>query len=116
VKQGEIYWVELGEARGHQQAGRRPAIALQSEAATQLLPTALMIPLTTRLDTLRFPGTVLIEPDAQNGLKRLSVALVFQLTAVDTRFVREHIGQLSTEKLEEVLGALNELLTESRNG
>ena len=116
MKQGEIYWVELGEARGHQQAGRRPAIVVQSEATTQIVPTVLMIPLTTRLDTLRFPGTVLIEPDPQNGLKRLSVALVFQLTAVDTRFVRERLGQLSAEKLEEILRALSELLTESHNG
>lgn len=110
MKPGEIYWVELGKARGHQQAGRRPAIVLQGSLASQSLPTVLMVPLTTQLDALRFPGTVLIEPSEQNGLKRASVALVFQLTAVDTRFVQERVGQLETAKFEEVLKALDELL------
>lgn len=110
MKQGEIYWVELGEARGHQQAGRRPAIVLQEESIGQRLPTVLMVPLTTQLDALRFPGTVLLEPSEQNGLRRVSVALVFQLTAVDDRFIQERIGMLSQEELAAIFQALDELL------
>ena len=37
------------------------------------------MPLTSKLATLRFPATVLIQPDAQNGLSVPSVALVFQM-------------------------------------
>jgi mRNA-degrading endonuclease toxin of MazEF toxin-antitoxin module len=77
---GDIYWVELLARGGRAQSGRRPAIIFQKD---RTLPTTLLIPLTSQQDALRFSGTVLIEPDAENGLRQPSVALVFQLTAVD---------------------------------
>ena len=67
------------------------------------------MPLTSQQDALRFPGTVLIEPDTQNGLRQPSVALVFQLTAVDKNFVGPHIGRISDEKLKEIWSAFDEL-------
>jgi hypothetical protein len=50
-------------------AGRPPIVA-QAASATTSLPTVLLIPLTSQLDALRFPGTVLIERDATNGLRQ----------------------------------------------
>jgi mRNA-degrading endonuclease toxin of MazEF toxin-antitoxin module len=73
MKQGDIYWVEFPGGAGRAQAGRRPAIVAQSDSATINLPTVLLIPLTSQLDALRFPGTVLIERDATNGLRQHSV-------------------------------------------
>lgn len=34
MKPGDIYWVEIPAANGHEQAGRRPAVVLQSERLT----------------------------------------------------------------------------------
>lgn len=62
-------------------------------------PTVLMVPLTTRLEALRFPATVLVEPDEQNGLRRPSVALVFQTAPVDKRFILERLGRISDNQL-----------------
>lgn len=70
---GDMHWVELAPRGGHAQAGRRPAIIMQSDAHAASLPTVLLIPLTTQMDALRFPGTALIEADAQNNLRRSSV-------------------------------------------
>lgn len=106
---GDIFWVQLGSARGHEQAGRRPAIVLQNEAVSERLPTVLMVPLTTQLDALRFPGTILIEPDEHNKLRHPSVALVFQLTAVDKSFLNEYVGRVSTSAVEEIYTQLAEL-------
>jgi mRNA-degrading endonuclease toxin of MazEF toxin-antitoxin module len=50
-----------------------------------------------------------IEPDTQNGLRHPSVALVFQLTAVDKNFVGTHIGRISDDKLKEIWSAFDEL-------
>ena len=83
---GDLVWVEFPAGAGRAQAGRRPAIVAQVPHASAALPTVLLIPLTSQQDALRFPGTVLVEPDAVNGLRRPSVALVFQLTAIDKRF------------------------------
>ena len=86
VKAGNICGVTFPPGAGRAQAGRRPAIVVQSTSGASL-PTTLLVPLTTQIDALRFPGTVLVEPDATNALRRSSVALVFQLSAVDRRFV-----------------------------
>lgn len=106
---GDVYWVEFLPRGGHAQTGRRPAIVIQSDARTASLPTALLIPLTTQMDALRFPGTVLVEASAQNGLRRASVALVFQLTAVDRRFVISRAGEISETTLQQIWAALDKL-------
>ncbi|HLL77827.1 MAG TPA: type II toxin-antitoxin system PemK/MazF family toxin [Pyrinomonadaceae bacterium] len=106
---GDVHWVELAPRGGHAQAGRRPAIIAQSVDRATTLPTVLLIPLTTQMDALRFPGTVLIEADAQNGLRRHSVALVFQLTAVDRRFVAGRLGEIADATLRQIWAALDEL-------
>lgn len=103
---GEVRWVELPARGGHAQAGRRPAIIVQSATG---LPTTLIVPLTSQLDALRFPGTVLVEADSQNGLRRASVALVFQLTAVDRRYITDRLGNVSKEALEEIWLAFDTL-------
>ena len=67
MKTGEVFWVDLPARGGHAQLGRRPAIVLQTSEASSVLPTVLLIPLTTQLDALRFPGTLLVEPDPSNS-------------------------------------------------
>jgi mRNA-degrading endonuclease toxin of MazEF toxin-antitoxin module len=68
-----------------------------------------MVPLTTQLDALRFPGTVLVDADQDNGLRRPSVALVFQLTVVDQRVLGSRMGQVSEAVLETIWDALDRL-------
>ena len=103
---GDLYWVELPTRGGHAQAGRRPAIIAQALAA---LPTVLIVPLTSQLDALRFPGTVLVEASQQNGLRHNSVALVFQLTAVDKRYITEQLGKVSDAVMAQIWSALDAL-------
>ena len=73
------------------------------------IPTILLIPLTSQQAALRFAGTVLVEPDEQNGLRQPSVALVFQLTAVDKKFINARIGMVSTIILKEIWSTFDEL-------
>ncbi|MBC7929676.1 MAG: type II toxin-antitoxin system PemK/MazF family toxin [Rubrivivax sp.] len=103
---GELRWVEMPARGGRAQAGRRPALIVQQTAA---LPTILLIPLTSQQDALRFAGTVLVEPDEHNGLRQPSVALVFQLTAVDKKFIGPHIGTISAALLKEIWSTFDEL-------
>ncbi len=106
---GDICRVELQPRGGHAQAGCRPAIIMQADDRAANLPTGLLVPLTTQMDALRFPGTVLVEADAQNNLRRSSVALVFQLTAVDRRFIGNRLGEVAATKLQQIWTALDEL-------
>jgi len=106
VTVGDVHWVELPAQRGRAQAGRRPAVILQNETS---LPTVLSVPLTSRLDALRFPGTVLIEKDTRNGLSQNSIALVFQLTAVDKRYVSFRLGAVSERVIESIWVSFDEI-------
>lgn len=103
---GEIFWVEFPARGGRAQAGRRPAIVVQKE---KTLPTVLLVPLTTQQDALRFTGTILIEPDANNHLRQPSVALVFQLTAIDKNFIKDKLGTISDDKMNDIWTAFDEL-------
>lgn len=111
---GDVHWVEFPARRGHAQAGRRPAIVVQGRAASVTLPTVLLLPLTSQQDALRFPGTVLVEADSQNGLRRVSVALVFQITAVDNRFIAERLGSVSETVLQRIWSTFDILTERSR--
>lgn len=106
---GDVFWVEFPAHGGHAQAGRRPAVIMQAAAVSARVPTALLMPLTTQLDALRFPGTVLIEMDTENGLRRPSVALAFQMTVLDQGALGTQIGRLCFKDLQAVRDALDEV-------
>jgi len=107
---GDLYWVEFLARGGHAQSGCRPARVMQNEAASARLPTVLLVPLTTQTDALRFPGTVLVQPDTENGLRRPSVALAFQRAAVDKAFLAGRLGHLHPDTAQAVQNTLRELM------
>ena len=116
MKLGDIHWVESVSRGGHEQSGRRSAIVFQNEATSSLLPTLLVIPRTTQQSALRFPGTVLVEAAIENGLNRASVALVFQLTAIDRRLLGAKIGAVGDDILTVLRAALDEISREGTIG
>jgi mRNA interferase MazF len=97
-----LFWVNLPDRGGREQRGRRPALIWQDTDAFSRLPTVLIIPLTSQLETLRFGGTLRIEPSQENGLTSPSVVLVFQLGACDTRRFGPKIGRLDEADLKKV--------------
>ena len=109
MRRGEVWRVQLPTATGHAQAGTRPAIIVQDDQSTASLPTVLIVPFTGTQAATRFPGTLLIQPDGQNGLAVPSVALVFQLTAVDKRNCLQRLGELDASTLDQILIELDKL-------
>ena len=104
---GDMHWVDLPAANGREQRGRRPAVVLQDDDYGGNLPVVLVVPLTTARAAMRFAGTTLIRPTAEHGLRQASVALVFQLRAIDRGRMQERIGSVSediVEVLSEELG------------
>ena len=107
---GEIHWVELPDTGGREQAGRRPAIVIQNDDYAGSLQTVLVIPLSTAMAALRFPGTAQIKAEKKSGLRTDSVALVFQLRAIDRGRIKEKIGVVSESELVDVRLELAKLL------
>jgi mRNA interferase MazF len=90
MKKGDVWRVRIPPAPGHTQAGERPAI-------------------TSKLAASRFGGTLVIQPDLQNGLTAPSVALVFQVRALDQRDCLKQIGTLDAATLDKIFDLLDQL-------
>jgi mRNA interferase MazF len=109
MRRGEVWQVDIPLTPGHAQAGQRPAVILQDDPFTIALPTVLIVPFTGSQSATRFPGTVLIQPDGQNGLTVPSVALVFQTRALDKRYFLYRLGVLDTATLDQIFAELDTL-------
>ena len=109
MKKGEVWRVRLSFGPGHTQAGERPAIIVQDGPFNATLPTVLVVPLTSTLAATRFAGTLVVQPDGQNGLTMPSVALLFQLNAVDKRECLRRLGVVDQNTLDQVFAALDQL-------
>ena len=103
MARGDILVVDLPAAMvqpGHEQAGNRPAIIVQTDISDPKLPTTMIVPFTSNLNALYFPHTIRIEPSSQNNLKKSSVLLVFQLRAIDKKRLGKKIGRLEEDILD----------------
>ena len=106
MKKGEIWLVELPFPLGHEQTGTRPAIIMSDLEAD----ISIVIPLTSNIQALRFPHTLEIKKSTNNGLETDSIALVFQLRAIDKSRLRKRLGNLETTILTKIDGMIRKLL------
>jgi mRNA interferase MazF len=109
VKTGEVWRVRLPSVPGHTQAGERPAVIVQNEPFLSSLPTVFLVPFTGKLAASRFPGTLVVQPDGQNGLTTPSVALVFQLSAQDKNNLLYRLGELDPSTLDQIRALIQQL-------
>jgi mRNA interferase MazF len=102
---GEIWITNLDPTQGSEQAGVRPVIIFQNDLVSRFSTTTIAIPLTTNQRRANLPLCLLI-PQGNGGLSQDSVALCFQMRALDKTRLISKIGQLSPEiiaQLEEVI-------------
>lgn len=111
MRRGEVWRVRLPAASGHAQAGERPALVVQHDAYSVVLPTVLVVPFTGSLAALRFAGTFQVDPDGTNGLSVPSVALAFQVRAIDRRDGMQRMGEVDTATLASVIGLVTGLVS-----
>lgn len=110
MRRGEIWRVRIPFAPGHAQAGDRPALIVQHAALIAALPTVLIVPPTSTPGAARFPGTLAVAPDGQNGLTVPSIALVFQLRALDKRDCVQRLGVLDAASMDGVVALIDQPL------
>jgi len=106
MKKGEIALVELPQIGGREQYGTRLSIIMAAPTPEILI----IIPLTSNKSALRFPFTLLLQPSSANGLSEESIALIFQLRAVDKCRAAQKIGTLEKEKLKEIEKSIGKML------
>ena len=103
---GEIWLVEIPETNGHEQKGKRPVVILAHTESNIVI----IVPFTSNIQALRFPHTIDIEPTKENGLSMKSVALIFQIRAIDKKRLKTKIGTLEIVMLKRIDNMLWKLL------
>src|SRR3989338_3527896 len=91
MKKGDVSIIDLSIGTGNEQYGKMPAVLI-SDTKTNI---AIVVPITSNTEALKFPHTLIIVPDKQNKLEQKSIAMIFQLRAVDKTRITKIIGRLN---------------------
>src|SRR3989338_6342573 len=106
MKKGEIWYAEIPKSNGHEQSGLRPIIIISEIEAN----TVIIIPFTSNPQSLKYPGTLKINSSKNSGLESGSIALVFQIRAIDKKRLKNKIGILESKELKEIDFILKKIL------
>lgn len=113
IKQGEIYWMDLGEPSGSEPGYRHPHIVIQNNIFNASnINTVVVCTLTTNLKRSKAPGNVSLNKGEAN-LPKKSVVNVSQIYTANKSDLSEKIGQVSEKRMCEIIEGLH-LLTEPR--
>lgn len=113
VKQGDIFWVDLGEPKGSEPGYRHPHVVIQNTVFNiSKISTVVVCALTSNLKRAAAPGNVLLKKGEAN-LRKDSVVNISQLVTVNKSDLVERIGTLSPARVRQVIDGVK-LLIEPR--
>ncbi len=99
VKQGDLFWLDLGEPKSSGPGFRHPFVVVQSDLFNiSRIQTVVVCELTSNLKRAEAPGNVLLHK-GEGNLKKASVANVSQLYTVDKSALAEKIGALNKARV-----------------
>jgi mRNA interferase MazF len=106
MRQGDIFWLDLGDPVGSEPAYRRPFVVIQNDVFNQSrIHTVILCAITTNMKRAEAPGNILLEV-GEGGLQQQSVVLVSQVFTVDKSQVEEYIGSLSQRRVHQILDGI----------
>lgn len=109
MEEYSIQNVDFGVGKGHEQSYLRPAIVFK---IINELGMCIVIPLTSNMDHLNLPYTIQINKTGHTNLRENSVALVFQIRAIDkTRMIGDQIGKTEEYQISKIKSVIKEMLT-----
>ncbi|MGE5598412.1 MAG: type II toxin-antitoxin system PemK/MazF family toxin [Bacteroidota bacterium] len=110
IKQGDVYWMDLGEPSGSGPGYVHPHVVVQNNLFNRSrLNTVVVCALTSNLRRAEVPGNVALAQGEAN-LPKPSVVVVSQLFTVDKRDLVEYIGTLSEERVRRILEGIRLVL------
>ena len=110
IKQGDIYWVDLGSPSGSAPGFTHPHLVIQNNLFNQSkLNTVVVCALTSNVKRAEAPGNVLLRKGEAN-LKKKSVVNITQIVTVDKSDLKEKIGTLSSSRVNQVVEGIKLLI------
>ena len=103
IRQGDLYWVELGEPSGSAPGYRHPHVVIQNDLFNcSRISTIVVCALTSNLTWADAPGNVRLRK-GEGGLPKESVVNVSQVFTVDKADCAEKIGTLTGRRVREII-------------
>jgi mRNA interferase MazF len=113
IKQGDIYWIDLGIPHGSEPGYRHPHVVVQNNIFNgSKINTIVVCAITSNLKRANAPGNVLIKK-GEGGLKKDSVVNISQVITVDKSDLAEKIGTLPLSRVRQIIEGVK-LLIEPR--
>ena len=113
IKQGDIYWVDLGIPEGSEPGYKHPYVVIQNNVFNaSKINTVVVCALTTNLKRANAPGNILLKK-GEGNLKKDSVVNISQIITADKSDLVEKIGSLSPSKVKQIIDGVK-LLIEPR--
>ncbi|MBQ8171341.1 MAG: type II toxin-antitoxin system PemK/MazF family toxin [Oscillospiraceae bacterium] len=106
VKRGEIYYADLSPVVGSEQGGVRPVLIVQNDIGNKHSPTVIAAAITSQKEKNKLPTHIELNA-ASCGLAKDSVVLLEQVRTLDKRRLKERMGELDSDAMNQVNSALS---------
>lgn len=100
IKRGQIYYADLSPVIGSEQGGYRPVLIIQNDVGNKYSPTVIAAVITSRHTKANLPTHIWL--NAECGLPKESMVECEQVRTLDKRRLKELMGTVSKEVMQEV--------------
>lgn len=105
IRRGDIFYADLSPVVGSEQGGLRPVLIVQNDVGNKYSPTVIAAAITSKMSKAKLPTHIGVYAN-QVGLLKDSVILLEQIRTIDKTRLKEKMGHLDTEKMNEVNNAI----------
>jgi mRNA interferase MazF len=110
IRQGDIFWVDLGTPRGSEPGYRHPHVVIQNNVFNQSkINTVVVCALTSNLKRAGAPGNVFLRK-GEGNIKKDSVVNITQIITVNKSDLIEKIGSLPLPRITEIIEGITLLI------
>jgi mRNA interferase MazF len=110
IRQGDIFWVNLGPPKGSEPGYRHPHVVIQNDVFNaSRINTVVVCALTSNLKRARAPGNVTLSKGEANLAKK-SVVNISQVVTVNKSDLKDKIGSLPSKRIQEIIEGIKLLV------
>ena len=105
IRRGDIFYADLSPVVGSEQGGLRPVLIIQNDVGNKHSPTVIAAAITSRMGKTRLPTHIDVYAN-KVGLAKDSVILLEQIRTIDKKRLKEKMGHLDDDIMNEVNDAI----------
>jgi mRNA interferase MazF len=106
VRRGDVFWIRVPSTDGPKPEYAHPHVIIQDDVFNRSrIETVIVCALTSNKKRASEPGNVLLD-EGEGSLPKQSVLVVSQVSTVKKADLGERIGQLSQERVDQVIAGM----------